>query len=61
MIQDRVKVLRARLAEIWAEPDAFLLDAGTSAELMIARVRLALTAVLLAVPAINLIIARPEE
>ena len=54
-------MLRARLAKIWAEPDAFLLDAGTSAELMIARVRLALTAVLLAVPAINLIIARPEE
>ncbi len=46
---------------MWTEPDAFLLDAGTSAELMIARVRLGLTAVLLSVPVINLIISRPEE
>jgi two-component system, cell cycle response regulator len=46
---------------MWAEPDAYLLDAGTSAELMIARVRLGLTTVLLAVPAVNLIIERPEE
>ena len=61
MIQARLKQLRARLAEMWAEPDAYLLDAGTSAELMIARVRLGLTTVLLAVPAINLIIERPEE
>ena len=61
MIQARLKELRSRLAEMWAEPDAYLLDAGTSAELMIARVRLGLTTVLLAVPAINLIIERPEE
>ena len=61
MIRDRWKELRARAAVMWAEPDAFLLDAGTSAELMIARVRLGLTAVLLSVPVINLIISRPEE
>jgi diguanylate cyclase (GGDEF)-like protein len=61
VIQARLKQLRSRLAEMWAEPDAYLLDAGTSAELMIARVRLGLTTVLLAVPAINLIIERPEE
>ncbi len=61
MIQDRLKALRTRFAELWAEPDAYLLDAGNSAELLIARVRLALTVVLLAVSVINLSIARPEE
>lgn len=61
MIRERVQLLRVRASELWAEPDAYLLDAGTSAELMIARVRLGLTTVLLTVPAINLIISRPEE
>jgi len=61
VIRDRVKELRTRFGEVWKEPDAFLLDAGTSAELMIARVRLGLTVVLLAVPLINLIISDPPE
>jgi two-component system cell cycle response regulator len=61
VIQARLKETRARLVEMWAEPDAYLLDAGTSAELLIARVRLTLTVVLLAVPVVNLTISRPEE
>jgi len=58
---EHLEELRARLVEMWAEPDAYLLDAGNSAELLIARVRLTLTVVLLAVPVINLSISRPEE
>ncbi|HEU5218439.1 MAG TPA: hypothetical protein VFU23_07260, partial [Gemmatimonadales bacterium] len=61
MTEDLLARFRARFAEIWAEPDAYLLDAGTSAELLIARVRLGLTTALLAVPLINLIISRQEE
>lgn len=61
MIKEKPKGFRARIAAEWTEPDAFMLDAGTTAELMIARVRLGLTLVLLIVPVINLAIARPEE
>jgi two-component system, cell cycle response regulator len=61
VIKEKAQGWKARIAAEWAEPDAFMLDAGTTAELMIARVRLVLTIVLLAVPVINLAIARPEE
>jgi two-component system cell cycle response regulator len=61
VIRQRVAELRQRLADIWSAPDAYLLDAGTDAELLIARVRLALTTLLLAIPLANLIVARPEE
>lgn len=53
--------LRERVREVWSPPDAYLLDAGSGAELFIARVRLALTAILLLIPITNLAISRPEE
>ena len=36
MIGSRIAELRAQLQDLWAPPDSYLLDAGTSAELMIA-------------------------
>jgi len=57
----QIQELRAQLQDLWAPPDGYLLDAGTSAELMIAKVRLALTSVLLLVPLTNLIISGPGE
>ena len=46
-----------RVRRFWQPPDEFLLDAGKAAELLIARIRLALTALLLLVPLLNLIVA----
>jgi hypothetical protein len=60
-MQARLRELKERFAGMWAEPDAFMLDAGTTAELLIAKVRLGLTLLLLAVPVINLSIADPQE
>jgi two-component system cell cycle response regulator len=60
-MQARLKEFGARFAEMWAEPDSFMLDAGNTAELLIAKVRLGLTLFLLSVPVINLSISRPEE
>jgi diguanylate cyclase (GGDEF)-like protein len=45
----------------WEPPDELLLDAGKSAELVIARIRLALTGLLLLIPIQNLMVAPPEE
>jgi diguanylate cyclase (GGDEF)-like protein len=61
VIGQRLRELRSRLQDIWAPPDSHLLDAGSSAELLIARIRLALTSVLLLVPLANLMIAGPGE
>jgi len=60
-LAQRIQGLRARLQDLWAPPDSYLLDAGTSAELMIAKVRLALMTVLLAILLTNLIVAGPGE
>jgi hypothetical protein len=57
VIGSRLTELRAQLQDLWAPPDSYLLDAGTSAELMIATVRLALTSVLLSVPLVNLVVS----
>jgi diguanylate cyclase (GGDEF)-like protein len=57
----RIQEARVQLRELWSPPDGYLLDAGTSAELMIAQVRLALTTVLLLVPLTNLVISGPSE
>jgi diguanylate cyclase (GGDEF)-like protein len=57
----RLQELRAQLQDLWAPPDGYLLDAGSSAELLIAQIRLALTSVLLLVPLSNLVIAGPSE
>ena len=61
MIRARIDTYRQKFAEIWAPPDAYLLDAGTGAELLIARIRLTLTVVLLAIPVTNLLVSRPGE
>ena len=61
MIGSRLAELRAQLQELWAPPDSYLLDAGTSAELMIAQVRLGLTTVLLSVPLVNLVVSASGE
>ena len=61
MIGSRLSELRSQLQDLWAPPDSYLLDAGTSAELMIATVRLALTSVLLSVPLVNLLVSPPGE
>jgi two-component system, cell cycle response regulator len=45
----------------WDEPEQFLLDAGKEGELLIARIRVALTAALLLVPVANLFLASPTE
>ncbi|HSE52103.1 MAG TPA: diguanylate cyclase [Gemmatimonadales bacterium] len=61
MIGARLAKLRAQLQELWAPPDSYLLDAGTSAELIIAQVRLGLTSVLLLVPLVNLAVSSSGE
>ena len=60
-MRDTIQRLRAKLQDLWAPPDGYLLDAGSSAELMIAQIRLALTSILLAVPLANLLISGPSE
>jgi diguanylate cyclase (GGDEF)-like protein len=61
VIGRRLRELRGRLHDLWAPPDSYLLDAGSSAELLIAQIRLALTAVLLMVPLANLLIGGRSE
>jgi diguanylate cyclase (GGDEF)-like protein len=53
--------VRKELAEFWTPPEAFLLGIGTSAEPLIARVRLGLTISLLIIPFSSLLFALPEE
>lgn len=60
-LAQRIQGLRGQLQDIWAPPEGYLLDAGTSAELLIAKVRLVLTTVLLTVPLTNLIVDGPSE
>lgn len=45
----------------WEAPEQYLLDAGREGELIIAKVRVALTAVLIGIPLINLTLAAPQE
>jgi two-component system cell cycle response regulator len=53
--------LRKALDDIWSPPEALMLDIGSSAEPLIARVRLALTAALLVFPFTTLNFALPEQ
>ena len=53
--------LRKALDDLWSPPEALMLDIGSSAEPLIARVRLALTAVFLVFPFTMLNFALPEE
>ncbi len=53
--------LRQIFEEFWSPPEAFLLDAGSGAEALIAKVRLGLTFALLVIPFASLIFALPEE
>ena len=47
--------LREIFDEFWSPPEAFLLDAGSGAEALIAKVRLGLTFALLVIPFASLI------
>jgi diguanylate cyclase (GGDEF)-like protein len=53
--------LKDRFLDFWAQPDRSLQDAGSSAELLIAQVRLALTATLLVIPILHLILGPAGE
>ena len=49
------------IRRFWAPPDQFLIDAGKQGEILIARIRIGLTLLLLAIPVANLILAIEEE
>jgi two-component system, cell cycle response regulator len=49
------------LRHFWEAPDQFLLDAGKHGEMLIAKIRIGLTLLLLAIPIANLVLAVPEE
>lgn len=49
------------LRGFWEPPDQFLIDAGKQGELLIAKIRIGLTLLLLAIPVANLILAIDEE
>ena len=53
--------LRGRWRRFWAPPEQFLLDAGKTGELLIARIRVALTGVLLFIPLTNLLLGPGGE
>lgn len=53
--------IRRRFLSFWERPDQFLLDAGKQGELLIAKVRIGLTLLLLAIPIANLALAADEE
>jgi len=46
---------------LWEAPEQYLLDAGREGELIIARVRVALTAVLMLIPLLNVAFASLQE
>jgi diguanylate cyclase (GGDEF)-like protein len=48
-------------SRFWEAPEQFLLDAGKDGELLIARIRVALTGALLLVPVANLLLASEKE
>ncbi len=53
--------MRGRFLAFWERPDQFLLDAGKQGELLIAKIRIGLTLLLLAIPIANLVLAVDEE
>src|SRR6266545_1613488 len=55
-MSDLIARLRDEFATIWVPPDTYLLDAGLSAEGLIAQVRLGLAALLLLFPAVNAVV-----
>lgn len=60
-ILDLEPELRGRWRRFWAPPEQFLLDAGKTGELLIARIRVALTGVLLFIPLTNLLLGPGGE
>jgi len=54
-------VLAERFRRFWDPPDDFLLDAGKTGELLIARIRLGVALVLLLIPLARLAISPPRE
>jgi len=52
---------RPRVADLWAPPDAVMLETGAGAEPLIAKARLGLTLALLIIPFANLVLALPDE
>ncbi len=55
-MSDLIARLRGEFDSIWVPPDTYLLDAGLSAEGLIAQVRLGLAALLLLFPAVNAVV-----
>lgn len=53
--------MTSRWQAFWEPPEQFLLDAGHQGELLIARLRVALTGILLLIPVANLLVAPPDE
>jgi diguanylate cyclase (GGDEF)-like protein len=49
------------IRRFWSPPDQFLIDAGKQGEILIARIRIGLTLILLAIPVANLALALEEE
>jgi diguanylate cyclase (GGDEF)-like protein len=49
------------LQQFWKRPDQFLIDAGKQGEMLIAKIRIGLTLLLLAIPVANLFLALAEE
>jgi len=55
-MREPLKGLRSQLEAFWTPPDTYLVDAGTMAETLIARVRLGLVVVLMLYPTINAVV-----
>jgi diguanylate cyclase (GGDEF)-like protein len=55
-MREPLQRLRAELEAFWTPPDTYLVDAGTMAETLIARVRLGLVVVLMLYPTVNSVV-----
>lgn len=55
------RTLGARFRAFWHRPDDFLIDAGKAGEMVIARIRIAITLILLLIPLGNLAVSPPAE
>ena len=55
-MREPLKGLRSQVEAFWTPPDTYLVDAGTMAETLIARVRLGLVVVLMLYPTIDAVV-----
>lgn len=61
VISEQDRGFRSRWRRFWAPPEQFLLDAGTTGEALIGRIRILLTGVLLLIPISNLVLGPPGQ